>query len=247
MKMLNADGWFLNATHYTILGRPDGNGGKFRPLTEGLNPATKARYGSVRICTLHCTDVICDAGSLARRTAGSSPRKSSYHLLIGMDGDLHQLASIYDRTWHAGRRLRTPKGGGYLDVIDRSRAHGSSLLAQSLGAVALRVANPETQAWRTPVVDGIVVCNPNNWGPGIEIMGKPGRPTSLQLACLTNVLLELYESTKITPDTICAHGDLDPLHRSDPGFDVYSFARAITEQAIEEREQDGWDAAGEDD
>ena len=259
----NPDGWCHEAVHYTIRPRKsliekvDENGqvvldkkGQpvmvqegpvFTPVRRGLHPFLKKTYGTVRGCKVHCTDVIVtDAGKLAKRTAEFSPRKSSYTFLIGLQGDLHQLASIYDGVWDAGRGEIKP-GSAYFGREVSART--------SIGDPSTGIAYVPTVAsgnrWLWPVVDGRVVINPNNWGPGIEIMGKPGRPTSKQEATLAALLRGLYAYTKITPDTVWAHGDLDPLHRTDPGFDVAAFAQAVHPQAIEDRETDGWNAQGD--
>lgn len=235
------DGWFANAARYTIKPRQgskeiidakgkrvirplylDAKGQKtttktdkpyiFCPLTVGLHPDFKSPRG----VTIHCTVVILEADVLARRTATTSGRESSYNLLIGLAGDLHQLASIRDRTWHAGRGPITAKSAYFnRTVTTRWASSAKQTVARD-------------NAWRWPVVDGRVVINPNNWGPGIELMGLPGRPTAAQQQTLANVLKELYLKTDITPDAVWAHGDLDPLHRSDPGWpELYAFAAAV--------------------
>lgn len=256
--------------HLDIKPRKGADGKMFRPVSsEQLHPVIAKQYGAVRGVTVHCTDVIGDAAALARRTATTSDRKSSYHLLIARDGMLYQLAPINWILWHAGRSLRTPKRTGYLDVWEENFKHRSTI------ETVVDIENPDAGydkqgypgavakpgsvkgKWMWPVVDGVVVGNPNNWGPGIEIMGKPGRPTSAQEDVLAEILVQLYERTQVTPDTVWPHGrgktlgigvpGLDPLHRTDPGFDVPAFALACRQSAADARETDGWDASGEDD
>jgi hypothetical protein len=252
--LLNADGWFESAAQYTIRPRKsnvpkvvDGKpvldkkgkpvlvqeGAVFTPVEHGLHPYIKTTYGTIRAVTIHCTDVICDAAALARSTASSSPRQSSYNLLIGLQGDLHQLASVFDRTWHAGRGTESAL------YREKARTEQKGVFSGPRGPLY-----QAQMGWLWPVVDQKVVVNPNNWGPGIEIMGKPGEPTGPQKHTLTEVLRELYAKTKVTPDTVWAHGDLDPLHRTDPGFDVAAFAAGVHPSALEARETDGWDGRG---
>lgn len=246
----NPDGWCHDAMAYTIRprksnlqrvvdgkpifdarGKPvfDQIGPIFTPISHGMHPYIKQHYGTARGVTVHCTDVIVqDAGKLAASTANTSPRKSSYTFLIGLKGDLHQLASIFDIVWHAGRGEPSEK---YEEKAEKA------------GGTYVGPRGPLYEAnkgWLWPVVDGKVVVNANNWGPGVELVGLPGEPTSAQKTTLTALLLGLYHYTKITPDSVWAHGDLDPLHRTDPGFDVAKFAHAIHDSAVTDRENDGW-------
>lgn len=220
------EGWFDKAFHYAIKPRPDANEVLFTPVYRGMHPLIQQLYGAPRGCVVHCTDVVCDARALAKRTATVSPRKSAYTLLIGKDGDLHQLCSIFDRPWHAGRGKVSKK---YQQVQPFMGVNGTLY----------------HDGWRWPKVDGRVVIDPNQWGPGIEIMGKPGMPTGPQLDTLKAVLLNLFKHTKITPDTVWRHGDLDPLNRSDPGFDVAAFIASFDAESA--RENDGWDGGSEPD
>lgn len=235
--------------------------------SEALHPVIAQKYGSVRAVTVHCTDVVGDAGALARATAYSSARQSSYHLLIARDGLLYQLAPIHWILWHAGRSLRNGKGTGYLDVWEDAPQHRREVekVVRISSAPAAAVAGSRAArgtakgAWKWPVVDGVEVGNPNNWAIGCEVQGKPGRPTPEQEDTLVQILRELYAKTHVTPDTVWPHGrnsgapGLDPLNRSDPGFDVPAFAVAAQRAAerpapetVEEREADGWDASGDD-
>ena len=223
-------GLFFGAAQYTIRQRLGEDGQSFTPVNRGLHPEILKLYGTVAAATVHCTDVVCPGASLARRTAETSPRKSSYNLLVDLDGALHQLAPVQDRTWHAGRG---PRSAAYEEEARRA------------GGVCSGPAGDLYRAgrgWLWPIVHGRVVGDPNNWGPGIELMGKPGRPTGAQLVTLGEVLAQLYEKTAVTPATVWRHGDLDPLHRTDPGWDVAEFARVVHPSAHDGRERDGWEA-----
>jgi len=199
-----------------------------------------SQYGSPRGLTIHCTDcIVPNAGALARRTATSSPRASSYSFLIGLQGDLHQLCSILDRPWHAGR---SASPASYIEIATKGTLKGKKVGTATAQRVA-RVWGKKQGRWIWPVVDGRAVQDPNQWGPGIEIMGKPGEPNDLQRTTLLGLVQALFVGTRITPDSVWAHGDLDPLNRRDPGFDVAAFA-AEAFQWIG-REQDGWDARGD--
>lgn len=159
----DAQGWASAATRHDMRPRADQKGVTFTPLTPGMHPDIKTKYGSPRGLVMHCTDVVVpDAAAFARRTARSSPRRSSYTFLIGLDGDLHQLCSIQDRAWHAGRDA-TP----YTEIATRKTLNGKKVSAGTIQKVA-RVYSGAKKRWIWPVVDGTEVQNPNNWGPGIE-------------------------------------------------------------------------------
>ena len=241
-------GWLMEANWWPIKPRPDANGNTFTPLTPGLHQDILKLYGKrVPALVIHATDVaVLNTLAFARRTAEISPRRSSYHFLIGFDGMLCQLASIFDRAWHAGRAQPSPKyekesANNWIDGRLKWTTESPTLYQAKKG-------------WLWPVVDGRVVINPNNWSVGIEVMGdvvqRVYQPTKEQGTTLT-ALLRLFLTDKaisaVSPDRIWKHGDLDPLNRSDPGFDVHPYIMAASsENRWEAREHDGWDGCGGD-
>ncbi|HEV8320662.1 MAG TPA: N-acetylmuramoyl-L-alanine amidase [Myxococcota bacterium] len=230
-------GWASTAVKHEMAPRPDQNGVQFTPVTPGLHGDMNAKYGGPRGLTIHCTDVVVpDAGAFARRTARSSPRRSSYNFLIGLDGDLHQLCSIRDRAWHAGRASTF-----YAEIAAKKTLRGKKVSAGTIQKVA-RVYSGKTGRWVWPVVDGVAVQNPNNWGPGIEIMGKAGQPLPAQELTLRALVQALFVQSPIRADAVWSHGALDPLNRHDPGFDVAAWVADAN--AWELREGDGWNGEG---
>jgi len=230
-------GWASTAARYQIKARPDEKGNVFTPVSLGMHPDIKQLFGGPRGLVLHCTDVVVtNAASFARRTATTSPRKSAYTFLIGLAGDLHQLCSIFDRPWHAGR-----DPSAYAEIAAKGTLRGKKVSAGTVQKVK-KVYSAQTKAWSWPVVGDRAVQNPNNWGPGIEIMGTPGLPAPAQQETLRALVAALLEHTPIQPDGVWRHGDLDPLHRKDPGFALADVLQEVLDWHA--RESDGWNAEG---
>ena len=181
---------------------------KFVPAKKGL-PLMRKLYGQAvpRALTVHGTDVVPrSVRAMARRKALSARRMAGYHFLLG-GGEIFQLWSILGRTYHAGR-----KRSKFVAHLNNPRTRRQVLTVMDTDG-----------KWTAPVVDGHVVRNPNDWGPGIEIV-------SWQRLDLLNdcrvAVMRIHPKTKkrvvfriVPPDeyTVITIGDEDQVwHNFDP-------------------------------
>jgi N-acetyl-anhydromuramyl-L-alanine amidase AmpD len=134
-------GW-LKATEdfpYKIIHRPTG---RFNP---GMHETIKARFKNRLQGTITHYDAMGSAASAARAMAPTPPDPkpggASTHFVIDRNGDIHQLASICNRTWHAG--FKRDKAG---KVIEWAKEGG-----------------------KMPLPNGVRTESPNQWFIGVDL------------------------------------------------------------------------------
>lgn len=147
---LTSTGWLVKGLGILI---PDPKGYK------GLHPFIQKKYGRLPAITWHYSAVR-GGEDYNRRHANNNKVSTSWHFWICYSGAIIQCRSILDRCWAQGRK---PYTAGERSRWNARTTEGGSTVKNSLGDVVW------DGKWRSPVLDGRIVQDPNQWSIGVEI------------------------------------------------------------------------------
>ncbi len=178
----------------------------FRKPTPNIWTANDGAVRPVEFAVYHYT-----AGDLAPsiRTLCDPARKASAHFVVDRNGDIWQLASLDDRTWHAGGTKESP-----------------SLWRRS-GRVNQRSFGIEIVNWGPLIKRDVSWTCWTGRSVNVSVWIDPKKDTSFweaysdqqvrALEDLTKRLVQLYPILGESADRLVGHSDVDPRRKVDPG------------------------------
>lgn len=171
----------------------------------GIAPAGYVR--EIELVIVHFTAAGAASGSVSWLV--NPEAKASAHLVIDRDGTAYQLAPLTSRTWHAGGKSSSWRGGSV-----NSRSIGIELANYGpLTRTADGLATSTGRLYRGPVVT-------DGKGQAWEAYTTPQVDTLAMvlelLACKWPILRVADEKPGELP-RICGHQDVDPTRKRDPG------------------------------
>ena len=184
-------------------------------LWKGMHPWIRDHFDNKFQGTVTHYDAL---GSALRTATGfcSSPVGASTHFVIDRNGDLYQLASIHDRTWHAGQNSDewSECGGQYtMPNGEKTKSPNQWFLGIDLsnwGYLNYDKASHKYYSWTKTEVPSSRV--------GFDAGGKPWELYQLDALDTYGDLIWLLSSELgIKAEMHVGHSDVAPKNKVDPG------------------------------